>query len=81
MAFWGTLAWLFTRKNVFLRLGILGVLMGLRLSSAEPGWIQKFWTTNPFPWLFAWDWLKYLFIIIPGTIAGERLLVLMKGQE
>ncbi len=90
MALFGTLSWLFTRSSVVARLGILAVFFALRLTAdAEGTWNQWIWNFNPSQflpdtiksalyisdgWLYRMDFLKYLFIVIPGTIAGDLLV-------
>ena len=75
MAVFGSFAWFFTRTNWLLRLGLLGLLIALRLSATvKGGWIAWLWATSPVPWIFQFDYLKYLFILIPGTIAGDLIL-------
>ncbi|HEY9697235.1 MAG TPA: DUF5009 domain-containing protein [Trichocoleus sp.] len=32
------------------------------------------WSASPIPWLFQFYYLKYLFTVLPGTIAGDQLL-------
>ena len=84
-AVFGSLAWLFTRENILMRLGLLGFLMALRLAAGSEGWI-KFaaekcgavpWTS----WVFQLGFLQYLFIVIPGTIAGDMLVRWMKQGD
>ncbi|MBR8839989.1 MAG: DUF5009 domain-containing protein [Stigonema ocellatum SAG 48.90 = DSM 106950] len=83
MAVFGSLSWLFTRSNLLLRLGLLGYLIALQLSTESDGWVKKLWTASSvrifehdwnFSWIFQFYYLKYLFIIIPGTIVGELIL-------
>jgi predicted acyltransferase len=73
MAFFGSLIWLFTRSNLWLRVGFLGLLFAMRLSANSDGWIKLIWNLSPIDWIFQFDYLKYLFIVIPGTIAGDLL--------
>ena len=99
LAFFGSLIWLFTRGNILLRLGILGVVTALRLSYSQDGsWVQvvgnnyqlsfvfdflksHFGSDNldgfrwvyDLSWLIRWSFLKYLYIIIPATIVGEKI--------
>lgn len=73
MAVWGSLIWLFTRAHFGLRLGILGVIMALRLSATTSGWVADIWSFSPAPWIFRFEYLKYLLIVIPGTLAGDFL--------
>ena len=74
MALFGGLIWLFTSKSSHNRYLILVIYAALRLSSTNEGWINGLWDFSPAPWLFKWDYLKYLFIVIPGMFAGEWLL-------
>ncbi|MDZ7960010.1 MAG: DUF5009 domain-containing protein [Aulosira sp. DedQUE10] len=83
MAVFGSLAWLFTRSNLLLRLGLLGYLIAFQLSANADGWVKKLWTASSvqifghdfnFSWIFQFYYLKYLFIVIPGTIVGELIL-------
>ncbi len=74
MAVFGSLIWLFTKNNLALRVGLLGILLGLRLSSTGGGWVASFWFASPLPWIFRFDYLKYLFIVIPATIVGDLIL-------
>ena len=54
--------------------GIAALLAALRLGSGVEGsWNEALWDWSPAPWLFRFDYLKYLCIIIPGTIAGDRI--------
>lgn len=74
MAVFGAWVWLLTRENLMLRLGIMAVLAGCILSAGTEGWVKSIWDSSPIPWVFRFYYLKYLFIIIPGTIVGELLL-------
>jgi predicted acyltransferase len=73
MAVFGSIIWLFTRSNTWLRVGFLGFLFAMRLASSRDGWIKLVWSYSPAPWIFQFDYFKYLFIIIPGTIVGDLL--------
>ena len=74
MALFGSLVWLYTRNNLLARLGVLALLAALRLGcGVEGSWNEALWDWSPAPWLFRFDYLKYLCIIIPGTIAGDRI--------
>ncbi|WP_199117213.1 DUF5009 domain-containing protein [Pedobacter sp. ASV28] len=72
MAFFGGLIWYFTRHQPLWRIAILPFVMAVFLASKEEGSINHLlfnWT--PVDWLYKFYYLKYLFIIIPGTFAGE----------
>jgi hypothetical protein len=81
MAFFGTITWWLTKNNIWLRIGILPFVMAVFLAAKEPG---ESWTRDLFnfshigpvqlDWLYRFYFLKYLFIVIPGTIAGEWFL-------
>lgn len=75
MVIFGSLAWFFTKNNLWLRLGFLGLLIALRLSATvKESWIDLVWKASAVPWIFQFDYLKYLFIVIPGTITGDLIL-------
>jgi predicted acyltransferase len=73
MAVFGSMIWLFTRSNIWLRVGFLGFVLAMRLASGTDGWIKLIWFYSPEPALFQFDYWKYLFIVIPGTIVGDLL--------
>jgi predicted acyltransferase len=81
MAVFGAIAWLYTRSNWFLRFGILGILLALQLAANSDGWVKDLWGSSPIPWLFEFYYLKYLFIVIPGTIAGDLILQWTENNE
>ena len=74
MAFFGATLWLLTRARFGARLGVLGIYLALRLSSSSDGFIHDVWNYSPVSWIFQWDYLKYLFIVIPGTVVGDAHL-------
>lgn len=81
MAFFGTLIWWITKNNVWLRVGLLLFIMAVFLASKEVngGWAKTLYQFShvgifKFDWLYQFYFLKYLFIIIPGTIAGDWFL-------
>ena len=72
MAFFGTLTWWLTRNSTWTRIGILPLIMAVFLGASQPGsWNEALFKWSPVPALYKFYYLKYLFIIIPGTIAGE----------
>lgn len=81
MAFFGTIIYFFTAGKPLLRLGILPFIMAIFFAAKEPGdsWAKTIFNFQElgafrFDWLYKFYFLKYLFIIIPGTIAGEWML-------
>lgn len=81
VAFTGSIIWAVTRSNQMLRLGVLGFLIAIRLSHLEPGWVKVLWDNSPAKWMGILYFQQYLFIIIPGTIAGDFLLKWMKSPK
>jgi len=77
VALTGTIIWMLTRTNWLLRAGILGLLIAIRLSHLEPGWVKVIWETSQQMWTRWIGYLyfqQYLFVIIPGTIAGDLIV-------
>ena len=81
VAVFGSFVWLATRKNLPLRLGVMGVLVAFRLSAGVDGSWTGWYNASPLPWAFAWSFLKYLLIVIPGTVAGDMILQWMTSPE
>lgn len=82
MAAFGSVLYIFTSKNRLARLAILFCLMAILLSSSVEGsWAQALFNFSPFPWMYKFTYLKYLFIVIPGSFAGEYLLIWMKERN
>lgn len=75
MAFFGTLIWWLTRNAPLLRIGLLPLFMAILLTAKDAGtWNSAFFNWSPLPWMYKFYYLKYLFIVLPGTFAGEWLL-------
>ncbi len=82
MALFGSLVWLCTRDSIKARLAILALLVALRFGSQVAGsWNEALWNFTPAAWLFRFDFLKYLCIIIPGTIAGDYFYDRMQKDD
>ncbi len=74
MAIFGSLAYLFTIGKPWVRVAILPFVMAVFLGSTTEGsWVKEVMDFSPLPWLYRFYYLKYLFILIPGTLAGEYL--------
>lgn len=75
MAFFGSLIWWFTRNHPLHRAALLPFIIAILLGSSQPGsWNETVFHWSPLPWMYQFTYLKYLFIIIPGTWAGDWLL-------
>ena len=77
----GSFLWLLSQGNILLRLGFLGFLIAARLSAESAGWVAWLDGHWPLPWMFELDYLQWLFIAIPGTIVGDRILVWMRSEK
>ncbi|MCM1450344.1 MAG: DUF5009 domain-containing protein [Clostridiales bacterium] len=74
MATFGTIIYICTIGRPIARLTILPFLMAILLCKDAPdSWQQAVYNWSPFPWLYRFEFLKYLFVVIPGTIAGDFL--------
>ncbi len=81
-AVFGSLIWLWTRNAPILRLGILGLLLALRLTQSVDGsWNQWLWSMSPVPWAYKLYYLQYLFIVIPGMIAGDLMYAFIHAPQ
>lgn len=76
VAVFGSFAWLITRKNLLWRLGIIAVIVALRHSTKEAGWIHIMWNYSPswLSWIYGMGMISYLCVAIPGSILGDMLL-------
>ncbi len=81
MAVFASLLYIFTINKPKLRIAILMMLFALMLSaSVEGSWSAKLAAYSPLTWFFHFNYLKYLFIVIPGSFAGEILAKWMEGR-
>ena len=88
MALFGTVIYYLTADKPLLRIGILPFIMAVFLAAKEPagGWAKELFQFNAvgnlrFDWLYKFYFLKYLFIIIPGTVAGEMMMSAVKSEK
>lgn len=82
MAFWGGLIWWCTRTQPLYRLALMAGLVALRLSAltSEATWATMIWASNPVNWLFEWEYLRYLLIVLPGTMVGDWLIEVLERR-
>jgi hypothetical protein len=68
-----------------LRLGLLAFYLALRLAETQSNFIGSWqhwvWYATPAAWLFKVYYLQYLFIVLPGTIAGELIVRAFQGRS
>ncbi len=82
MAVFGSVIYIFTMQNLRARIGVLLILMALLLSGqVDNSWTQAIYTYTPLPWAFHFEYLQYLLIVIPGSIAGEYLMEWLKQHN
>ena len=75
MAFWGSLTYLLTMYSWWMRIAVLAALAGIVLSAQTEGtWAQAMWDYTPLPWMYRFEYLRYLFIVLPGSMAGELVM-------
>lgn len=74
MACWSALLWFFTRSQPLARWAVLLPLAAVLLGGTAPGsWNAQLLASSPMPALFQVQFLKYLFIVVPGMVVGEWL--------
>jgi hypothetical protein len=72
MAVFGATAYLFTARSPQARLLLLPFIMAILLAADSAGsWNARVYHYTPLPWLYSFRFLKYMFIVIPGSMAGE----------
>jgi predicted acyltransferase len=81
MALFGTIICYLTANKPLLRIGLLPFIMAVFLAAKEPtdGWAKTVFNFNSvgslkIDWLYKFYFLKYLLIVIPGTLAGEMII-------
>lgn len=74
MALFGTLLWWLTRESVMTRVVVIAAVAMLKTASAIDGsWCQWLWEQTPAAWAFRFEYLKYLCVVLTGTIIGDAL--------
>lgn len=70
----GSFLWWLTRRKPGLRMGLVALLVALKLSATVPGsWTAEVWNATFAPWLYHTEFLQYLCIVLPGSVAGELI--------
>lgn len=79
MALFGTLLWWATRNSTLVRVAIIcGVALLKMASSVDGSWCQWLWQQTPAVWLFRFEFLKYLCLVLSGTMAGDVIYRALK---
>lgn len=82
VALFGAILWLVTRERPLLRLAVLGFLLAFRITHGlEGSWTAWVWNATPLPEIYKFYFLQYLFIVLPGTIAGDLYYQWMQTPE
>jgi predicted acyltransferase len=83
IAVFGSLIWWATVNKPMLRIMLLPFVMGVFLAGNTDGFsfIKEIYNYSPIPFIYKFYYLKYLFIIIPGTLLGDWLLLYMLQQK
>jgi len=82
VALFGSIIWLFTKDKLLIRLAILALLLAFRVThNIEGSWTGFIWNLTPAPEIYKFYFLQYLFIVIPGTIAGDLFYKWIKSSD
>jgi len=75
MVLFGSIIWWLTYDRPLWRIAILPLIMAVFLASKENGsWNSVLFNWSPAPWMYKFYYLKYLFIVLPGTLVGDWML-------
>jgi len=78
----GGIIWMITANSIGTRVAVLALLLGIRLSyGVEGSYVHDLSKLFSSSWLFNPWFLKYLFIVLPGTIAGDLILKQFNSKE
>ena len=81
-AFAGSIIWFVTRDNILMRIGFMGLFLAMKLAHTVPGsWNSLVWDTSPFQWLYDFSYMRYIFIALPGSIAGDMIYKWVNDKE
>lgn len=74
MALFGTLLWWVTRNSLTARILLIAAIALLKMASSIDGsWCQWLWQQTPAEWLFRFEFMKYLCIVLSGSVAGDMI--------
>lgn len=73
MAFFASIIYIYTYKNPWARLLVLPFVFAIFHASSNEGWVKTIYNFTPVSWAYSFYYLKYLFIVIPGSLAGEYI--------
>ena len=74
MALFGSVIYILTYRHPMLRLALIPFVLAILLGSTIEGSITKaIYDFTPLAWFYKFNYIKYLCLIIPGSVAGEYL--------
>ena len=76
MAVFGSVFWLLTSESFLLRISVLVAFMGVWFTKdIADSWTQVLWNFHSdIRWFYNFSFLKYLCIVLPGSILGDLLV-------
>src|SRR5690606_14756894 len=76
MAVFGSIFWLLTANNLLLRSAVILAFMGVWFTKdVANSWTQALWNFHPdIRWFYNFSFLKYLCIVLPGSVLGDLLV-------
>ena len=82
MALFGTLFWWFTRNHPTTRIVIIAAFAMLKMASGvEESWTAHLWQFSPADWLFRFEFLKYLCVVLTGSLVGDMIYRWMSAKK
>ncbi len=81
MVLFGSVIWLFTRGSIAARLACLAIGVYGHWANYYDAPFEGVLSWTPLPWIYQVAYLKYLLIVIPGTIIGDQLYAWMKAPK
>lgn len=78
----GSFVWWLTRRNPTARLAVVAFVVAMKLTATVDGsWNEALWNGSFAPWLFRPEYLQYLCIVLPGSIAGDLVARWLAGAQ
>ncbi len=82
MAIFGSIVYIFTANKPLVRVLVLLVMGAIFVSSkVDSSWANAIAGYTPLPWMYRFGYLSYLFIVIPGSFAGDILKKWLKSSQ
>ncbi|AKQ47741.1 hypothetical protein TH63_14535 [Rufibacter radiotolerans] len=83
MAVFGSFIWIVTQNNLLLRMGALAFFAAVWLThDLEGSWTNAIWGFHPaLGWMYQFSFLKYLCIVLPGSVLGDLMIRYRSNQE